>query len=206
MFEPAADQADGLRRLFTPREPSVIPMACCAPAAACRGYAALLAHKLRRDGMTPVLFDRLDLGHDLGDVEAHAPVDRVVLLEEPMRLARWLHRRQSAMLLLLSHQRECLPADYATLKAIAAGHGVRRFATHFVDAPTLQHAAEAHYRLASCARRFLDVEIEPLAGDAHGHAAVSEAVVARLQAFEIGIQGYSPSDLLMPAARLGRAH
>ena len=31
MFETAADQADGLRRLFSPREPSVIPMACCAP-------------------------------------------------------------------------------------------------------------------------------------------------------------------------------
>ena len=115
MFETAADQADGLRRLFSPREPSVIPMACCAPASACRGYATLLTHRLRRDGMTPVLFDRLDLGHDLGDVEAHAPVDRVVLLEDPLRLAR-------------------------------------------------------------------------------------------LQQFEIGIQGYSPSDLLMPAARLGRAH
>jgi len=37
MFETAADQADGLRRLFSPREPSVIPMACCAPASACRG-------------------------------------------------------------------------------------------------------------------------------------------------------------------------
>ena len=122
MFETAADQADGLRRLFSPREPSVIPMACCAPAAACRGYAALLAHRLRRDGMTPVLFDRLDLGHDLGDVEAHAPVDRVVLLEDPLRLARWLRARQPAMLLLLSHERERLPADYATLKTIA-GNG-----------------------------------------------------------------------------------
>lgn len=206
MFETAADQADGLRRLFSPREPAVIPMACCAPAAACRGYAALLTHRLRRDGMTPVLFDRLDLGHDLGDVEAHAPVDRVVLLEDPQRLARWLHGRLPAMLLLLSHDRERLPADYATLKAIVAGRGLRRFATHFVDAPSLQHAAEAHYRLASCARRFLDIEIEPLARDTHGHGAISEAALARLQQFEIGIQGYSPSDLLMPAARLGRAH
>ena len=51
MFEPAADQADGLRRLFTPREPSVIPMACCAPAAACRGYAALLAQQRYSSGL-----------------------------------------------------------------------------------------------------------------------------------------------------------
>ena len=209
MFETAADQAEGLRRLFSPREPSVIPMACCAPATACRSYAALLAGRLKRDGMTPVLFDRLDLGHELGDVQAHAPVDRVLLLEEPARLARWLGGRQPTMLLLLSQGRERLPIDYATIKSIVLGQGVRRFATHFVDAPTPDDGAQAHYRLASCVRRFLDVEIEPLAREAygvHGASAVSEAVVARLSAFEIGIQGYSPSDLLMPAARLGRAH
>ena len=106
MFETAADQADGLRRLFSPREPSVIPMACCAAPVACRGYAGMLAGRLRRSGMTPVLFDRLDLGHDLGDVQAHAPFDRVVLLEEPVRLARWLEGRKQAMLLLLSHERD----------------------------------------------------------------------------------------------------
>lgn len=206
MFETAADQADGLRRLFTPREPSVIPLACCAPAIACRGYGAMLAGRLQRNGLTPVLFDRLDLGHDLGDVQAHAPVDRLVLLDEPLRLARWLKGRQAGMLLLLSQDRGCLPSDYGTIKAVVLGHGVRRFATHFVDAPTPEHGAQAHYRLASCVRRFLDVEIEPLARDAHGASALSEAALARLQAFEIGIQGYSPSDLLMPAARVGRSH
>jgi hypothetical protein len=206
MFETAADQADSLRRLFSPREPSVIPMACCAPAIACRGYAAMLAGRLRRDGMTPVLFDRLDLGHDLGDVQAHAPFDRVVLLEEPLRLARWLQGRGAAMLLLLSHERERLPVDYATIKSIVTQHPVREFATLFVDAPSPQHAADAHYRLASCVRRFLHVEIEPLVRDAGGASPIGETAVARMQSFEIGIQGCSPADLLMPAARLGRAH
>jgi hypothetical protein len=206
MFETAADQADGLRRLFSPREPSVIPMACCAAPVACRGYAGMLAGRLRRSGMTPVLFDRLDLGHDLGDVQAHAPFDRVVLLEEPVRLARWLEGRKQAMLLLLSHERDRLPTDYAMIKSITVNHGVREFATLFVDAPTPQHAAEAHYRLASCVRRFLHVEIEPLASGACGASAISETAIARIQSFEVAIQGHSPSDLLMPAARLGRAH
>jgi len=206
MFETAADQADGLRRLFSPREPSVIPMACCAAPVACRDYAVMLAGRLRRNGMTPVLFDRLDLGHELGDVQAHAPFDRVVLLEEPVRLARWLQGRKQAMLLLLSHERERLPADYATIKSITVSHGIREFATLFVDAPTARQAADAHYRLASCVRRFLHVEIEPLASGGSGASALSETTIARMQSLEVGIQGHSPSDLLMPATRVGRAH
>ena len=206
MFETAADQADGLRRLFAPREPSVIPIACCAPAVACRGYAGTLVERLERTGFTPVLFDRLDLAHDLGDVQTHAPVDRVLLLDEPVRLARWLKGRQASMLLLLSHHRDALPPHYATIKSIALGQGVRRFATFFVDAPSAEHSAEAHYRLASCARRFLDVEMEPFARGTHGNAVISEVLLARLQRFEIAITGYSPSDLLMPAAGAGLSH
>jgi hypothetical protein len=110
------------------------------------------------------------------------------------------------MLLLLSHDRGRLPSYYATIKSIVAADGVRRFATHFVDAPTSEHGAQAHYRLASCARRFLDIEMEPLAEGAHGASAMNDTVLARLQMFEIGIQGHPPSDLLMPAARAGRAH
>jgi hypothetical protein len=203
MFETAADQADGLRRLFSPREPSVIPIGCCAPAASCRGFAAALIGRLGRSGFTPVLFDRLDLAHELGDVQAHAPVDRLLLLDEPVRLARWLKARQSSMLLLLSYRREELPSHYATIKSIVNGPGLRQFATLFVDAPTAAAGAEAHYRLASCARRFLDVEIEPLLRGAHGQAGVTEASLACLQRLETGIRGYSPSDLLMPAVGAG---
>jgi hypothetical protein len=204
MFETVADQADGLRRLFSPRESSVIPIGCCTSALACRQYAATLMGRLEQTGYTPVLFDRLDLTHDLGDVQTHAPVDRVLLLDEPVRLARWLKGRQSSMLLLLSHHRDALAPHYATIKAIALGHGVRRFATFFVDAPSAEHGAEANYRLASCARRFLDVEVELLARGAHGSSC--DGSLARLQRFEIGIAGFSPSDLLMPAAGAGLSH
>ena len=206
MFETAADQADGLRRLFSPREPSVLPIGCCAPAGACRGFAARVIDRLERTGFMPMLFDRLDLAHDLGDVQTHAPVDRLLLLDEPLRLARWLKRRQPSMLLLLSHHRDALPPHYATIKSIVVGHGLRQFATVFVDAPTAEHSAEAHYRLASCARRFLDVEIEPLLRGSQNNGAVSDASVGRLQDFEIGLRGYSPSDLLMPAAGAGLSH
>ncbi len=126
MFEAAVDQADGLRRLFSPRVPSsVIPIGCSAPAAACRGYAASLLDALTRIGFTPMLFDRLDLDHELGEVQAHSPVNRLLLLEEPVRLARWLRGRQSSMLLLLSHHRDALPPQYATIKSIVGGHGLQ---------------------------------------------------------------------------------
>lgn len=206
MFETAADQADGLRRLFSPREPSLIPIGCCAPAARCRRYAATVIDRLERTGFTPVLLDRIELAHELGDLQTHAPVDRVLLLDEPVRLARWLKGRQSSMLLLLSHHREALPPQYAAIKSIALAHGVRQFAALFVDAPTEHHGAQAHYRLATCARRFLDVEIEPLARGADGTAAVRDVSLVRLQRFEIAIRGYSPSDLLMPAAGAGPSH
>lgn len=207
MFEAAVDQADGLRRLFSPRVPSsVIPIGCSAPAAACRGYAASLLDALTRIGFTPMLFDRLDLDHELGEVQAHSPVNRLLLLEEPVRLARWLRGRQSSMLLLLSHHRDALPPQYATIKSIVGGHGLRQFATLFVDAPSPDEAVQAHYRLATCARRFLDVEIEPLLQGAVGSTAPGAASLARLQRFETGIDGFLPLDPLVPGVGPGLSH
>jgi hypothetical protein len=221
MFETAADQADGLRRMFAPREPALIPIACCAPAEDCRRYAGMLLGLLRGAGLMPILFDRLDLSQELGEVQAHTPVDRVVLLDEPVRLARWLGRRHPAMLLFLSSERDALPPSYATIKSIVTGHGVRQFVTAFVDAPTPEHCADAHYRLASCARRFLDVEMELLPGAAplseglrrgrggvpgSAAAAFGEAALTRLNRFGIAIAGGPAIDPLVPAEAGGIAH
>jgi hypothetical protein len=211
MFETVADQADGLRRLFVPREPALIPAGCCAPANGCRRHAASIAARLARHGFTPRLFDRLDLDEDLGDVEAHAPVDRLLLLEHPVRLARWLASRSTggdaAMLLLLSHRPDALPTQYATVKAIAATRGVRRFLTCFVDAPGTAAGRQAHLRLAACVGRFLDVEIAPLAPDAHDDP-LGDAAMVRLARLEVGIRGVASGGLLLdvPLAMPPRSH
>lgn len=197
MFETASDQADGLRRHFARREAAVIPVGCGAPAGRCRGYAANVIDRLEAAGYTPVLFDRLDLDSDLGDVEPHPPVDRVLLLDEPVRLARWLDGRAQTMLLLLSCRPGALPPHYATIKSIVLNQNVRRFATVFVDAPTVEDSARAHHQLASCARRFLDVEIEPLAR-AGGDTVLGDLTPAGLRRFEVEIRDPSPYQPLSP--------
>ena len=187
MFDTPADQADGLRRVFRPRPPSVVAIGCGAPATDCRRYAATVADRLERTGSVPTLVDRIDAPDPLGALAVAPGIDRVLLLEEPVRLARWLDRRLATMLLLLSHQRDALPPHYATIKAISLGHGVRRFAVLFVDAPGLDEATEAHDRLATCARRFLGVEILPMVQGAISLAAMTDASLARLPDFEIAI-------------------
>ncbi len=202
MFETVTDQADGLRRLFTPREPAVIPVGCCARQEACRREAGLILAALARRGHVPRLFDRLELDHDLGEVQAHAPVDRLLMLDHPVRLARWLEERtpagDTAMLLMLTHRPEALPGQYATIKSIAARKGVRRVVTCFVDAPSADHRRDAHARLATCVGRFLEVEIAPLASDADEDG-LGEGALARLARLELGIRGLARSDLLMEA-------
>ncbi len=211
MFETVVDQADGLRRLFTPREPAVIPVGCCAGTDACLRQAGVILAKLAGRGHVPRLFDRLDLDHDLGEVQAHAPVDRLLILDHPLRLARWLDERApaggAAMLLMLTHRAEALPGQYATVKSIAARKRVRRVVTCFVDAPSVERRREAHARLATCVGRFLDVEIAPLASEADPDG-LGEAALARLARLEVGIQGLAPSDLLIqaPFALSRRAH
>lgn len=206
MFEVSADQADGLRRLFSRAQPMVLPLGCCALAAQCRGYAATVGDRLERAGFSPLLFDRLDLAHDLGEVQTHPPVDRLLLLDEPLRLGRWLKDRQSAMLLLLSHKREALPSHYAAIKAIATAHGPRRFGTCFVDARNAEEDEGAHRRLASCVERFLDVEIERLPRNWSGNTSVTAASLARLQCFAIPIRAFSPSEAIPPVGGSRRPH
>lgn len=200
MFETAVDQADGLRRLFVSAGVAVVPVGCCAPAGPCRTYAAGLMERLAGDGFSPVLFDRLDLARELGDVQPHPPVDRVLLLDEPVRLARWIRGRSPAMLLLLSHRPDALPDQYSTIKSIALSHGVRRFATLFVDAPGAGQGTRAWRQLAACARRFLDVEIEPLGASGVGGPVVDVPSAAALQRFEVPLRHPSACAPLAPAS------
>ena len=110
------------------------------------------------------------------------------------------------MLLLLSHHRDALTPDYATIKSIALNQGLRRFATLFVDAPGAEEAARAHHRLAACARRFLDVEIEPLVRVSRGDAVIGDLSAAGLKRFEIEIRDRSPDQPLPPPGGSGLSH
>ena len=187
MFDTTTDQADGLRRVFLPRPPSVVAIGCCAAPEDCRRYAAVVADRLERTGSAPAVMDRLGSSDDLGELAVAQGIDRVLLLEEPVRLARWLDRRLGTMLMLMSHRRDSLPAHYATVKAISRGCGVRRFAVLFVDAPGIAEADEAYERLANCSRRFLGAEVVPLVRDAVSVSGITDASLARLPDFEVAI-------------------
>lgn len=67
MFEPGLDQAAGLRRLFVPARPLLLPLACASGDAADRHAALEMARALARLGHRPLLVDLL------GDVAAAAP-------------------------------------------------------------------------------------------------------------------------------------
>ncbi|MGE0801868.1 MAG: hypothetical protein AB7G13_32020 [Lautropia sp.] len=185
MFDAPIDQAEGLRRMFARRPPTLLPVACAAPAAPCRRYAELMLDRFERIGSAPTVIDRLDASDELGRFAVAPGIDRVVLLDDPVRLARWLRGRQPQMLLLLSRESDALPAQYRLLKAIALGLGVRRFAVFVVDATTVVQAAQASARLIECARRFLDVRIEPLIEGAVDIESLYDASLSRLSQFEI---------------------
>ncbi|MBN9425120.1 MAG: hypothetical protein J0H09_01320, partial [Burkholderiales bacterium] len=67
MFEPGLDQAAGLRRLFVPARPLLLPLACASGDAADRHAAHEMARALARLGHRPLLIDLL------GDAATAAP-------------------------------------------------------------------------------------------------------------------------------------
>ncbi|MGD9946810.1 MAG: hypothetical protein AB7L76_07175 [Burkholderiaceae bacterium] len=67
MFEPGLDQAAGLRRLFEPARPLLLPLACATGDAADRHAAHELARALARLGHRPLLLDLL------GPLQTSAP-------------------------------------------------------------------------------------------------------------------------------------
>ena len=205
MFDMIRDQAESLRRIFHPSAPSLVPLACAGAVADCRHYAEVVMNRLERTGARPVLIDRLDEATDLDHLDDFSGHRRVLLLDEPARLARWLGKRQQSMLLLLSHHREALPSQYATIKAIALAGQIRRFGTFFVDAQDATEASDAHQRLASCAARFLSIAITPLCQVNGTLATMTDASLARLQDYSVPLGADQVADI-SPRGRQGIAH
>ncbi len=202
MFSKVPDQAEGLRRIFHPSGPSLVPLACAGDHEACRRYAAVVLDRFERIGAMPALIDRLDEPTPLSAQVQLASRGRVLLLDEPLRLARWLAGRQARLLLLLSHRRESLPAQYAMLKAIVQSASVREFGSFFVDAEDAGEAQAAQLRLVLCAQRFLPGVRITLVNEGVGtRAAMTDASLTRLPDFAVALDAPSASPGVSPVPR-----
>ena len=89
-------------------------------------------------------------------------------LDDPVEMARWVHAQAGdRLLLILSHRRDAMMAQYAKIKHIAATTGIRRFGVLFVDVEQVARGRENFLNLAGCARRFLSVQLDVVVGSSH---------------------------------------
>ncbi len=82
MFEVARDQAAGLRRLFRPQQPRLLPLGCTAGEAGDRAGVEAMARALARAGRRPLLIDLLGGAARRGDDASFAHIDADALLPE----------------------------------------------------------------------------------------------------------------------------
>ena len=89
----------------------------------------------------------------------------IAWLDDPVEMARWVHAQAGdRLLLILSHRRDAMMAQYAKIKHIAATTGIRRFGVLFVDVEQVARGRENFLNLAGCARRFLSVQLDVVVG------------------------------------------
>ncbi|HEY0878318.1 MAG TPA: hypothetical protein VGE10_07670 [Zeimonas sp.] len=79
MFEVSRDQAAGLRRLFRPPQPSLLPLGCTVGDASDRAGVEAMARALVRAGRRPLLVDLLG-GSQAGEPSSFARIDADALL------------------------------------------------------------------------------------------------------------------------------
>jgi len=92
----------------------------------------------------------------------------IAWLDDPVEMARWVHAQAGdRLLLILSHRRDAMMAQYAKIKHIAATTGIRRFGVLFVDVEQVARGRENFLNLAGCARRFLSVQLDVVVGSCH---------------------------------------
>lgn len=187
MFEPARDQAAGLRRLFRAGRPVLLPLGCTSGDAAERAAVAALAQALAGAGHRPLLLDllggaapdgafaRIDadrlLGPGAGARELFALIrslrgraaggfDVVLIAADPLRLADLTAGVAQRIVLVGRAQRSGLAHAYAQVKALHLAHGLGDYVTAFLDADSPASALAWHRRLADAAARFLGVAVE----------------------------------------------
>ena len=170
MFDAAVDQAAGLRRLFRTERSCLIPAGCLVPEAQARVFIGQMAAAAGPDDARMRVVDRKALHQWLRHThagEADAPGEEELLfwLDDPVEMARWVHAQAGdRLLLILSHRRDAMMAQYAKIKHIAATTGIRRFGVLFVDVEQVARGRENFLNLAGCARRFLSVQLDVVVG------------------------------------------
>lgn len=187
MFDNGLDQAAGLRRLIHPARPRLIPVgSLVSPAEAIRfmnTYASSLSggqEVFDRAGLLQLLASRQDL---------MARADRRVFwMDDAVAVARWVHAQAGdRLMLLLSHRREAMMAQYAEIKKVAAATGIRRFGVLFTDVERAEQGRQRFLALAGCARRFLGVHLDVVLGSREDDAGLtfwSGLSMAELSGFE----------------------
>lgn len=187
MFEPARDQAAGLRGLFHAGVPALLPLGCTSGDAAERRAVTALVQALAQAGRRPLLLDLLGdaapcgafahldagrvLGHGAGAddlVELTRALcagvaggyDVVVVAADPLRLADLTAGVARRIVLVGSARHSRLARVYAQVKALHLAHGLGDYVTAFLDAETPARALAWHRRLAGAAARFLGVAVE----------------------------------------------
>ncbi len=173
------DQAAGLRHLFAPPMPALLPLGCARADERDRACASALAAALRRHGRRPLLLDLTgEGGHGLlgaegafddladlafslhrGRAAAGRACDVLLVFADPLRLADLVAGTTDRLLLLADADEASLAHVYAQIKAVGLAHGLTRQVVAFRDTNP-GRALAAHRRLADTATRFLGTTIE----------------------------------------------
>lgn len=209
MFEGALDQAAGLRQLIHAERPTLVAAGTLVPMAMARSFLEDLASRMPMAGQGMRIVERAGLLDEVaaGSLSA-APGGRLLWVDEPVAMARWVHAQAGdRLLLVLSHRRDAMMSQYAEIKRIAASTGIRRFGVLFCDVEQVRQGRQSFLGLAGCARRFLSVRLDVVVGsgqDESGLTMWSELSLAELADFEWS--SWSEVGLPALAAPTGTSH
>lgn len=209
MFEGALDQAAGLRRLIHAERPALVAAGTLVPMAVARSFLEDLAGRMRTAGQELRVVERQALLEvATSGALPEGAGGRLLWLDEPVAMARWVHAQAGdRLLLVLSHRREAMMSQYAEIKRIAASTGIRRFGVLFCDVDQVGQGRQSFLGLAGCARRFLSVRLDVVVGsgqDESGLTMWSGLSLAELADFEWS--SWSEVGLPLPAMPMGVSH
>ncbi|MDO4637067.1 MAG: hypothetical protein Q4B13_05930 [Lautropia sp.] len=188
MFDLTSDQASGLRRLFRSSCIRMIPVGILVSDNAAQSLVGTLFRSaVGQSDDLKIINDLPQIGRDqVGVVHATAgagidhmvgairseggklsDAETVVLLwiSDPLEVTKWVKDQGGTrVLLVLSQKRSLMTEQYARIKSFYFATGIRRFGVVFSDIDDERCARESFLTLASCARRFLNIQLDVVVG------------------------------------------